>query len=66
MQFFNDYIEYVRDNPRRYWFKRKLFGWGWTPVTRQGWAVVHKRFELFGCVVGYGCYPCFVAVSIVR
>lgn len=22
------------------WFKRKLYGWGWVPVTWQGWAVV--------------------------
>ncbi len=21
------------------WFKRKRFGWGWTPVTWQGWVV---------------------------
>jgi peptidoglycan biosynthesis protein MviN/MurJ (putative lipid II flippase) len=22
------------------WFKRRLYGWGWTPVTWQGWVVV--------------------------
>lgn len=22
------------------WFKRKKYGWGWTPVTWQGWLVV--------------------------
>lgn len=22
------------------WFTRKRYGWGWTPVTWQGWAVV--------------------------
>jgi hypothetical protein len=22
------------------WFKRKLYGWGWVPVTWQGWAVI--------------------------
>lgn len=21
------------------WFKRKTYGWGWTPATWQGWAV---------------------------
>lgn len=21
------------------WFKRKLYGWGWTPVTWQGWLI---------------------------
>ncbi len=24
---------------RKYWFKRKLYGWGWTPATREGWLV---------------------------
>ena len=27
-------------NDRKYWFKRKRYGWGWTPVTWQGWALV--------------------------
>jgi uncharacterized membrane protein YhaH (DUF805 family) len=34
------YVKYAKDNPDRLWFKRKLFGWGWTPVTWQGWAVI--------------------------
>ena len=32
-------MEYLRDNPEKYWFRRKLFGWGWTPATWQGWAL---------------------------
>jgi len=36
---FKDYIEYIKDNPKGYWFKRKLYGWGWVPVTREGWIV---------------------------
>lgn len=32
-----NYIKYLRDNPKGYWFKRKLYGWGWTPVKWQGW-----------------------------
>ena len=24
----------------RYWFKRRRYGWGWYPVTWQGWASV--------------------------
>ena len=32
-----EYIKYLKDNPRGYWFKRKLYGWGWTPATWQGW-----------------------------
>ncbi len=23
-----------------YWFKRKRYGWGWTPVTLEGWLMV--------------------------
>lgn len=36
---FKKYIAYLKDNPQGYWFKRKLYGWGWTPVTWQGWCV---------------------------
>lgn len=28
-----------KDNPNNLWFKAKWFGWGWTPVTWQGWLV---------------------------
>ncbi len=31
------YISYVQNNPHGYWFKRKIYGWGWTPVKWQGW-----------------------------
>src|SRR5262245_27597438 len=34
------YTRYAKDNPEGVWFKRKLFGWGWTPVTWQGWPVI--------------------------
>lgn len=34
------YIAYLEDNPKSYWFKRKLYGWGWVPVKWQGWCVV--------------------------
>lgn len=36
---YKTYAEYVKDNPKGYWFKAKIYGWGWTPVTWQGWAV---------------------------
>jgi hypothetical protein len=36
---FKRYMDYAKDNPKGYWFKAKWFGWGWTPVTWQGWAV---------------------------
>lgn len=31
------YIPYSQDNPKHLWFKRKVYGWGWVPVTWQGW-----------------------------
>jgi len=36
--------------PKQYWFKRKRFGWGWTPTTWQGWMVIalFTIFVLFG------------------
>lgn len=34
------YLEYLRYNPEGYWFKRKIYGWGWTPAKWQGWAVM--------------------------
>ena len=37
---FKKYINYLKDNPKGYWFKRKLYGWGWTPAIWQGWLVV--------------------------
>ena len=37
---FKKYIEYIKDNPKGYWFKAKRYGFGWTPVTRQGWLVL--------------------------
>jgi len=40
MNFFKKYIQYLKDNPEGYWFKRKLFGWGWTPATWQGWLII--------------------------
>lgn len=33
------YIPYAKHNPNHFWFKRKLYGWGWTPVTWQGWGI---------------------------
>ena len=35
-----NYTEYLKDNPNGYWFKRKLYGWGWTPAKWQGWVII--------------------------
>jgi len=39
MNCFKNYIKYLKDNPKGYWFKRKIYGWGWTPARWQGWVV---------------------------
>ena len=37
---FKKYEDYLKNNPEGYWFKRKLYGWGWVPVKLQGWIVI--------------------------
>jgi len=39
MSIIKDYIAYLKDNPEGYWFKAKLYGWGWAPGKWQGWCV---------------------------
>jgi len=34
------------ENTKKIWFKRKLYGWGWTPSTWQGWLVTLVYFIL--------------------
>ena len=34
------YLNSIRNNPEKYWFKRKRYGWGWTPARWQGWIVL--------------------------
>ena len=31
---------------KNYWFKRRRYGWGWTPVTWQGWVTVASALLL--------------------
>lgn len=33
-------ISYYKNNPEGYWFKARLYGWGWFPVKWQGWLVI--------------------------
>lgn len=37
MNLIKDHIDYLKDNPEGYWFKRKLYGYGWTPARPAGW-----------------------------
>jgi polyferredoxin len=34
-----DTEEYLKER-KKFWFKRKRYGWGWYPATWQGWVVV--------------------------
>ena len=49
-----EYLNYLRDNPRGYWFKARLYGWGWVPVKWQGWLVVviGIAFVMLGTYIG--------------
>jgi len=40
MRWIEQYLAYLRNNPEHYWFKRKIWGWGWTPATWEGWLVL--------------------------
>ncbi len=46
---FEEYVAYIKDNPKRYWFKRRLYGWGWTPATWEGWLSI---LVFLGAIVG--------------
>ena len=37
---FKEYRDYIKDNPEGYWFKAKLYGWGWTSAKWQGWLIL--------------------------
>jgi len=51
---FKKYFDYLRDNPEHYWFKRKVFGWGWVPATWQGWTVTLVYVALVFALVFIG------------
>jgi hypothetical protein len=47
MNYFARYLRYLRQNPEGYWFKRKLYGWGWIPATWQGWLMLAIFIAIF-------------------
>ena len=49
---FEQLKKYLTDNPQGYWFKRKLYGWGWIPVTWQGWLVI-AAFVVYLCWLAF-------------
>ncbi len=46
-----EYVDYLKDNPQGYWFKAKLYGWGWTPAKWQGWAVLVAYVALISMII---------------
>jgi uncharacterized membrane protein YhaH (DUF805 family) len=46
-----EYTNYLKENPQGYWFKAKLYGWGWTPATWHGWLVVLVYIALIMALV---------------
>ena len=53
MSLFTEYVAYLKDNPNGYWFKPKLYGFGWTPATKQGWLVLGVYlFFVVGVTIG--------------
>lgn len=53
MKCWHEYIEYLKDNPEGYWFKNKMYGYGWTPARWQGWIVLGLYLNLVVWVVIY-------------
>ena len=47
MNFVQRYVEYLKDNPNKYWFRRKVWGWGWTPARWEGWLSLAAFIALF-------------------
>lgn len=44
----------TKRRPHTLWFRAKTYGWGWFPVTWQGWAVTTLYALLFTfCFIGF-------------
>lgn len=53
MTLIKQHIEYLRDNPQGYWFKSKLYGYGWTPARPAGWFTIGTYFIFLLGIVWY-------------
>lgn len=61
------YRNYLKDNPEKYWFKRKRYGWGWTPARWQGWLVLGVYIvALIGTTAGAEVYKDDTELLIVK
>ena len=38
----------INEDSQSFWFKRKIYGWGWYPATWQGWLVTVIYLLLMG------------------
>lgn len=47
------------------WFKRKRFGWGWTPSTVEGWTVTAIFAGLFITLMAYNERASAVLLALV-
>jgi hypothetical protein len=56
MKCWDDYISYLKDNPEGYWFKNKLYGYGWTPARPAGWitTLIYLVFLIGFCFYAQG------------
>jgi hypothetical protein len=60
----------VQQGQQRYWFRARRYGYGWTPCTWQGWAVVGVFALLFtgtvtGSIAAASVSPILVAICTV-
>lgn len=42
----NAYMPKQKKKPEHIWFRRKVYGWGWTPSTWQGWSITFGYIAL--------------------
>ncbi|MFA5652129.1 MAG: hypothetical protein WC933_02080 [Candidatus Paceibacterota bacterium] len=36
---------------KKIWFRAKTYGWGWYPITWQGWAVIFTWVIIFATII---------------
>lgn len=56
----DSHLLYSVHMPTKLWFKRKRYGWGWTPSTWEGWAVIVGYIvlvALFGATIDRDSAP---------
>lgn len=42
-----DKLKYMEQKDKKYWFKAKTYGYGWYPVTWQGWLTILAYLIVF-------------------